>query len=75
MTVTASKKQSRATPGSADFNTLDEPIRETFVSKKIVLFDSNDELAKLMTRPILTASGCSCCWAKVRSCTLSEGEK
>lgn len=34
MTVTASKKQSRASPGSADFNTLDEPIKETFVSKK-----------------------------------------
>lgn len=33
--MTGSKKQTRATPGSADFNTLDEPIKETFVSSKL----------------------------------------
>lgn len=33
MTVTSKGRTNRGTPGSADFNTLDEPIKETFVSK------------------------------------------
>lgn len=32
MTVSSKGRVNRATPGSADFNTLDEPIKETFVS-------------------------------------------
>lgn len=32
MTVTSKGRVNRGTPGSADFNTLDEPIKETFVS-------------------------------------------
>lgn len=46
MTVTGSKKQTRASPGSADFNTLDEPIKETFVSS--IINPLSDELAKLI---------------------------
>jgi hypothetical protein len=43
MTVSSGGKVNRGTPGSADFNTLDEPIKETFVG-----FDDvpKDELAK-----------------------------
>lgn len=44
MTVSSKGRVSRATPGSADFNTLDEPIKETFVSKAIIFRE--DELAK-----------------------------
>lgn len=32
MTVTSKGRVNRGTPGSANFNTLDEPIKETFVS-------------------------------------------
>lgn len=44
MTVTSKGRVNRGTPGSADFNTLDEPIKETFVSKTD---DPEDELAKM----------------------------
>lgn len=33
MTVSSSGRVNRGTPGQADFNTLDEPIKETFVSE------------------------------------------
>ena len=33
MTVNSSGKVNRGTPGEPDFNTLDEPIKETFVSE------------------------------------------
>lgn len=41
MTVTSKGKVKRGTPGQPDFNTLDEPIKETIVSD-----DPEDELAK-----------------------------
>lgn len=34
MTVSSSGKVNRGSPGQPDFNTLDEPIKETFVSSK-----------------------------------------
>lgn len=40
MTVNSKGVVNRGTPGQADFNTLDEPIKETFVSSL-----NEDELA------------------------------
>lgn len=33
MTVSSGGKVNRGAPGAPDFNTLDEPIKETFVSR------------------------------------------
>lgn len=33
MTVTSKGRVNRSAPGAPDFNTLDEPIKETFVSE------------------------------------------
>lgn len=41
MTVSSSGKVNRGTPGQPDFNTLDEPIKETFVGDS-----TEDELAE-----------------------------
>lgn len=48
MTVSSGGKVNRGTPGEPDFNTLDEPIKETFVSKRKANIDDDpeDELAK-----------------------------
>jgi hypothetical protein len=43
LTFASSQKPNRGTPGTSDFNTLDEPIKETFVSRNSRL----DELAKI----------------------------
>lgn len=68
MTVTSKGKVKRGTPGQPDFNTLDEPIKETIVSD-----DPEDELAKLYFR----LSRCSfvTCWRSAVSSNMSYTRK
>jgi hypothetical protein len=47
MTVTSKGRTNRGNPGSADFNTLDEPIKETIVSR-LEKFADIDELAMMI---------------------------
>lgn len=63
MTVSSKGIVNRGAPGSADFNTLDEPIKETFVSETLLMGRKMSWQKTMSTRFTFSflASRCSCC--------------